>query len=206
MHSKENFKSQRQRWNIYRWNKTMCEAWDLWERRTQRWNTAGQEMFIPEAEWPWRRFITRLHRLLMFQVLHKKKKEKKEKTQKAREIIFSLSFLGRLIIFHLTTALTVTKVLRAQLYLLSASRDSEFWPRANPWTGSDAGFQQLPWNSLLKSWPTTVGLRHLRSELLFFCFRTIVFKKCLLPCILKQYLRDCFTQGRRALNQVINSD
>lgn len=135
-----------------------------------------------------------------------KKKEKKEKTQKAWEIIFSLSFLGRLILFHLTTAFNVTKVLRAQLYLLSASRASEFWPRANPWTGSDAGFQQLPWNSLLKSWPTTVGLRHLRSELLFFCFRTIVFKKCLLPCVLKQYLRDCFTQGRRALNQVINSD
>lgn len=167
MHSKENFKSQRQCWNIYRWNKTMCEAWNLWERRTQRWNTAGHEMFIPEAEWPWWRFITLLHRLLMFQVLHKKKKEKKEKTKKAREIIFSLSFLGRLILFHLTTALncyqsststTLPPFCQQSLRILTESQSLNWQWRRLPATAL---------KQLLKSWPTTVGLRHLRSELLF---------------------------------------
>lgn len=198
MHSKENFKHQWQCWNIYRWNKD--DVWGLRfvrEGRTHRWNAAGHEMCIPEAEW-WS-FITLLQLLLMFQVLHKKKKRKKKQPIKSWEIIFSLSFLGRLIIFHLTTPLngyqsststTLPPFCQQSLRILTESQSLNWQWRRLPATALKQFVKKL----------TNHG------RLAAFKKRTIVFKKCLLPCILKQYLRDCFTQGRRALNQVRNSD
>lgn len=129
----------------------------------------------------------------------KKGKKKNKQTKKAREIIFSLSFLGRLILFHLTTAFNS--------YQSSTSTILPPFCQQSLRTLTESQSLNWQWRRL----PATALKQFVKKltnhgRLAAFKKRTIVFKKCLLPCILKQYLRDCFTQGRRALNQVINSD
>lgn len=197
MHSKENFKSQRQCRNIYRWNKTMCEAWDLWEKGGHKDETqlAMRCLFLKLSNGD------SLHYYIDFWCFRFsiKKKGGKKKTKNAQEIIFSLSFLGRLTLFHLTTAFnsyqsSTSTILppfcQQSLRILTESQSLNWQWRRLPATALKQFVKKL----------TNHG------RLAAFKKRTIVFKKCLLPCILKQYLRDCFTQGRRALNQVINSD
>lgn len=175
----------------------MCEVWDLWEKggHTDETQLATRCVFLKLSDG------ASLHYYNYFWCFRFsiKKKRKKKQPIKSWEIIFSLSFLGRLIIFHLTTPLngyqsststTLPPFCQQSLRILTESQSLNWQWRRLPATALKQFVKKL----------TNHG------RLAAFKKRTIVFKKCLLPCILKQYLRDCFTQGRRALNQVRNSD
>lgn len=190
---------------------TMLEYWqmksyDVWglrfvgEGRTERWNTAGHELFISKAKW-WR-FITLSHLLLMFQILHNEKYNKTKQNKKNLVNHFFFIVSGRPIIFHLTTALncyqsstTLPPFCQHSLRILTQSQSLNW-----------------QWHGLLATAPKQLVKKLTnQGQLAAFKKRAVVFKRCLLPCILKQHLKDCLqgagrAQGRRALNQVINSD
>lgn len=162
MHSKENFKSQIQCWNIYRWNQTTREAWDLWEKGGHKDETqlAMRCLFLKLSDGD------SLHYHIDFWCF-KFSIKKKKNTKRPRKSFSLCFFLGRLIIFHLTTALncyqsststSLPPFCRQSLRILTESQSLNWQWRRLPATAL---------KQLLKSWPTTVGLRHVRSELLF---------------------------------------
>lgn len=195
----KNCKSQWQCWNIDRWSHMMCEVWDLWEKGGQKDETQqAMSCLFPKPS-----DGDSLHYHIYFWCFRfsiMKSTTKQNKKNLVNHFFFIV--FGRPIIFHLTTALncyqsstTLPPFCQHSLRILTQSQSLNW-----------------QWHGLLATAPKQLVKKLTnQGQLAAFKKRAVVFKRCLLPCILKQHLKDCLqgagrAQGRRALNQVINSD
>lgn len=102
-------------------------------------------------------------------------------------VIFSSLFLFCRKIFHLIIALNCSKFCKHSS-LPPFCQQSQNWPTPHYCTGWDTGFQRLPWDSLLKSWPIKANCGIWEA--------TVALKNCSLPCIIKQWQGTASREGK----------